>query len=199
MAETITIKNTNGHVLYEHTQDNNTIKATVEAAVKAGVDLSHVALYGADLNGINLSGIDLCLADFCNADLSCSNLREANLNSAILANADLHNADLRNANLYKTNLKGVNCRSANIRGANLYDWGELVDGGYLTIGPIGSRDGDVVFWHTDKGIYVMCGCFSGSLDEFVAKVKKTHKDNIHTQNYLAAVEFVKGKFERDNF
>jgi hypothetical protein len=62
-------------------------------------------------------------------------------------------------------------------------------------GPLGSRSGYTTFFHTDKGIFVRCGCFRGTLDEFVAKVKETHNDNEHARNYLAIVEFVKQKYQ----
>ena len=83
-------------------------------------------------------------------------------------------------------------QDADLGGADLGDWGKLQD--IIIIGPIGSRKAYTTCYKTDKGIYVKCGCFSGTLDEFVAKVKKTHNDNTHERDYLALVEFVKIKF-----
>ena len=64
----------------------------------------------------------------------------------------------------------------------------------LMVGPIGSRDGYTAIYHTDKGVFVSCGCFRGTLDEFAKKVEQTHGDNRHTRDYKALIEFAKVKF-----
>ena len=71
---TIQIKSIFGKVLFEYTKLNNTVKDTLEVAVK---------------NNANLS----------NANLSNADLRYAYLSNAYLSNADLRYADLSNANL----------------------------------------------------------------------------------------------------
>ena len=65
---------------------------------------------------------------------------------------------------------------------------------YITIGPIGSRDDITTFINTDEGIYVNCGCFSDTIEEFRNEVIKKHRDNRHAKDYLAAIEFVTKKF-----
>ena len=45
-----------GSVLFEHEAENNTIKLTLEAAVKAGANLAGAYLDGANLAGANLAG-----------------------------------------------------------------------------------------------------------------------------------------------
>jgi len=62
---------------------------------------------------------------------------------------------------------------------------------YLTIGPIGSRESFTTFYWTENGISVSCGCFTGKLDEFAAKVDETHGDNRYGKAYKAAIEAVK--------
>ena len=64
---------------------------------------------------------------------------------------------------------------------------------YITIGPIGSRNDHTTFYLSkDMTIYVKCGCFSGSIDEFKDKVNETHKDNDKYRNdYLSVIEVVK--------
>ena len=130
MKTKIKIKSIFGNVLFEHEKENNTIKDTLEEAVKIGA-----------------------------------------------------------------NLVGANLDGAYLRGANLVDWGKIQSvGDILVIGNIGSRNGTTTIFHTDKGIFVQCGCFKGSLDEFIAKVKETHEGNKHEKDYLAIVEFAKVKF-----
>ena len=91
-------------VLFEFEADENSLKLTLEAAIKTGADLR-----GADLRGANLYG----------ADLRGANLYGANLDGANLYGANLYGADLRGANLYGANLDGADLDGADLRGANL--------------------------------------------------------------------------------
>ena len=94
------------------------------------------------------------------------------------------------------NLRGADLRGADLRGADLDEWGKLQSlSDIIIVGAIGSRNGYTTIFHTDKGVFVMCGCFKGTLDEFEAKVKETHKGNKHERDYLALIQFAKVKFE----
>ncbi len=54
---------------------------------------------------------------------------------------------------------------------------------------------DTTFFKTKDGeIFVVCGCFRGTLEEFVRRVKETHKDNKFAKEYFAMIELVKIKF-----
>ena len=134
----IEIKTMWGDIIFTHEKENNTVKDTLQEAVKSGADLRGADLRGADLRGADLRGADL-------------------------GGADLGGADLCGANLYGADLRGANLYGADLR--------------------------------ADKGIFVRCGCFRGTLEEFVAKVKETHNDNEHARNYLAIAEFVKQKYQ----
>lgn len=68
----IQIKSIFGEVLFEYEKENNTIKDTVEEAVRQNVNL-----YGANLNGANLGGANLY-----GARLGGASLYGANLNGA---------------------------------------------------------------------------------------------------------------------
>lgn len=60
----------------------------------------------------------------------------------------------------------------------------------------GSENRDITFFKTKDGnIFVVCGCFRGTLEEFVEKVKDTHKDDKFAKEYFAMVELVKIKFD----
>lgn len=66
----------------------------------------------------------------------------------------------------------------------------------ITIGAIGSRDDTTTFYRgTDGGIYVSCGCFSGSIDDFSAEVKQVHAGTKHERTYLVAIELAKAQIE----
>ena len=157
MKTTIKIESIFGKLLFEHEAEDNTIKKTLEEAVKSGANLGGANLGGAYLGGANLGG-------------------------AYLGGADLRGAYLRGADL----------RGAYLRG----EWGKLGSASdVLIVGPIGSRNGYTTIYHTDKGVFVTCGCFRGTLDEFAKKVEETHGDNKHARDYKALVEFAKVKFE----
>lgn len=63
---------------------------------------------------------------------------------------------------------------------------------FIVIGPIGSRNGFTTFYkNKNENICVRCGCFSGTVDEFLAAVQKTHGDNRFGQEYRIAAELAK--------
>ena len=107
----IQIKSMFGKVLFELEKENNTIKYTLEQAIKKRANLINANLEGANLEDANLE----------DANLRGANLRNANLYNANLYNANLINATLRGANLYNANLEGAYLRGANLEGANLYN------------------------------------------------------------------------------
>ena len=107
----IQIKSVLGEVLFELEKENNTIKETLEQAVKEYANLEDANLRNANLRNANLR----------NANLINANLRNANLEYANLRNANLRNANLRNANLEYANLRNANLRNANLINANLED------------------------------------------------------------------------------
>ena len=110
---------------------------------------------------------------------------------AIKGDADLSDADLSGAYL-----SGADLRDAYLRGDYLREWGKLQSNSdVLIVGAIGSRNGYTTIFHTDKGVFVQCGCFKGTLDEFELKVKETHHGNNHERDYLALIQFAKAKFE----
>ena len=122
---TIEIKDINGVVLFSHTIENNSIKITVEEAVKKnvnlfGADLNRVNFKGANLEGANLKGANLYWADLKGANLKCAELRYANLEGANLEGANLKGANLKCAELRYANLEGANLEGANLKGANFY-------------------------------------------------------------------------------
>ena len=66
----------------------------------------------------------------------------------------------------------------------------------LTIGPIGSREDTTTFFRTKENIIkVVCGCFYGTIDEFLAKVELTHGDNKYGQVYRISAELAKAQIE----
>ena len=110
----IEIKNRfNDSVLFSHDCEENSLKITLEMAIKAS------------------------------ADLRCANLRSADLRSANLRSANLSSADLRSANLSSAYLRYANLSSADLLGEKIKQlplqfyglvWDVLVTDGFMTIG-----------------------------------------------------------------
>ena len=69
---------------------------------------------------------------------------------------------------------------------------------YLYIYSIGSLDDSVTFYRLkDGGVGVSCGCFTGTLNDFIEAVAEEHGDNQHGKEYMAAVELAKVRFGVD--
>ena len=168
MEVKIEIQSIFGNVLFDFSKENNTIKDAIIEAVKRGAYLGGANLGGADLRGAYLRG------------------------------ADLGGADLGGANLGGAYLGGANLRGADLGSANLGGAGKITSvDDILLIGPIGSRADYTHIYRTDKGVYVKCGCFFGTVDEFASKVKDTHGDNKFANQYLKVIDFVNKYFEKD--
>ena len=113
----IEIKNRwTGNVLFEFEKENNSLKDTLQEAVRQKADLRGAYLSGADLRGAYLSDADLR-----GAYLSDADLRGADLSDAYLSDADLSDADLRGADLSGADLRGADLSGADLRGAYLSD------------------------------------------------------------------------------
>ena len=89
MLVKIQIKSIFGKVLFELEKENNTIRETLEEAVRVDADLRGANLGSADLGGANLRDADLGGADLVGANLRGANLRDADLGGANLGSANL--------------------------------------------------------------------------------------------------------------
>ena len=59
----------------------------------------------------------------------------------------------------------------------------------------GSREvSKTYFFNLEQGVYVRCGCFSGTLSEFREKVRETHGTDGLAGEYLAIGDLVERKF-----
>ena len=118
---------------------------------------------------------------------------------AVKRGANLGGANLRGADLGGADLGGAYLRGADLRGANLGGAGKInsVDD-LLIVGPLGSRSAYTQIYRTDKGVYVKCGCFFGTIEEFAGKVQKTHAGNKYERDYSALIEYAKIRFANNN-
>ena len=78
------------------------------------------------------------------------------------------------------------------------EFGQFVS--MLSAGGFGSQGRTTYFFLLPDGrICVRCGCFGGTLDEWAAKVKKTHGDSYIARAYLLLIPAVKTQFEMGGF
>ena len=115
------------------------------------------------------------------------NLINANLFNADLINANLTDADLRNANLFNADLRNANLHRSALRSADLCN--ADLPCRIIQIGPIGSRKSQTVYDATHDAI--RCGCFTGTIDEFAAKVAEEHGETRHWKEYNAMIVFLR--------
>lgn len=115
--------------------------------------------------------------------------RRANLSGADLRGADLSGADLSRANLGCAYLSGADLRCANLSGADLR--GATFDDRIFCLDRIGSVKRRTTY-NATKDI-VWCGCFKGTFEEWVAKIRETYpnKNAIYRKEYEAAIAFFK--------
>ena len=146
-----------GEVIFSHECEDNTIKKTVEQAIKQAVRLDYADLIDADLSYANLRWGSLIKAKLDGANLSYANLENAELFKAGLYNANLSNtylknADLRNAWMIHTNLKDADLREAILDCANLDD----ADLSNAKIDyPMLIPDGEFIAWKKVNGKYII--------------------------------------------
>jgi len=112
-----------------------------------------------------------------------ADLRSANLRNADLSNADLSGANLRNANLRNSDLSSADLSSADLSSADL-------DKRYISIIGAGSDKRLTTYCFEDN--IVWCGCFTGTIEKFEAKVKETHENNPqYLKEYLGFINYLK--------
>jgi len=163
--------------------------ANLGGAYLGGANLGGANLRGADLRDANLGDADLGGANLGGADLGGANLGGADLGGANLGGADLRGADLRGADLRGANLRGADLRGANLGDANLRGADLRGADHVFSFAGIGSARRNTTYWlEADK---VWCGCFSGTLAEFVLQVEETHAEHPKfLAEYRAGISFL---------
>ena len=116
----IQIKSIFGEVLFEYEKEHNTIKDTVEEAVRQKASLYRANLDGASLDGASLNGASLDGASLYRASLNGASLNGASLDGANLDRANLDGASLDGASLNGASLDGASLYRASLNGASLY-------------------------------------------------------------------------------
>ena len=189
MKTKIEIKDIFSNVLFTYECEDNSVKKTVEEAVKQDVSLCMADLRDADLHGANLYCANLRGANLRDADLHGADLRGADLRDANLHGANLRGADLRGADLYYANLHGANLHGADLCGANLHGAKNIP---FIPIAC--PSDGSFIGWKKIKGCLVKllipedakrssattnkCRCDKAKVLEIIDLTTNEHLDDI---------------------
>jgi uncharacterized protein YjbI with pentapeptide repeats len=88
-------------------------------------------------------------------------------------------------------LGGADLGGADLGGAYLGGKKLIGQRPIFQIDRIGSRSDYFISYTTEAGIMLKAGCFTGTIEEFEAKLKDEHGDNHHAQEYRAALELIK--------
>ena len=96
-------------VIFSYEKENNTIKDTVEEAIRVYTNLEY-----ANLKCANLEGVSLEYANLEGANLEYANLKCANLEGASLGDVNLKCANLEGANLDYSQLD-LSCKSLKMK------------------------------------------------------------------------------------
>ena len=128
----IQIKSVSGKVLFELEKENNTIKETLEQAVKENANLEYANLEYANLGYANLEY----------ANLGYANLEYASLNNANLTSASLNNANLNFANNKETAILPIFCK-----------WSYGIKGDLIKIGCVEKTIEQWDLWFDSEKVY----------------------------------------------
>ena len=62
------------------------------------------------------------------------------------------------------------------------------------MGPLGSRAAMLTGYRHRDSIWIVTGCFIGSIEDFETKVRSVHGNNRHGAEYAAAITYLRAKF-----
>ena len=219
--KTIEIKDVNGVVLFVHTVKYNSIKITVEEAVKKNVNLFEANLTNAKLKGVNFEGANLEGADLEGADLTGANfegayLKGADLNCVNFEGANLEGANLEGANLDGTYFFDADLKNANFKGAN-FKWASLDGAKNIPYIPLSCpSEGAFVAWKKVDGKYLVkiqipedarrlsgttrkCRCNKAMVLDITSLDGETHFDEVVNNNYKKTIYKVGEMVYPDSF
>ena len=152
-------------------------KLAFTAAVTAGQKFDEADLSGKDFSGIE---VDCKNSSFDNSRFYNSRFDNSRFDNSRFDNSRFYNSSFDNSRFY-------NSRFADKKITGLRP--------FFFVGPLGSDQRQLMAVSTEKGIHLATGCFSGSIDDFRAALKKKHGKNEHGKEYEAALELIELHFK----
>ena len=125
-------------------------------------------------------------------EIEAGNIKEA-VEKAVKDGASLDGASLRHASLDGASLDGASLRHASLVGAKHNSKELWKTRPVLQLGCCGSvgRSTLVMFYADKSEPMIYCGCFSGTIEEFEAKIHKQHGGTFHEYEYMAMADHIK--------
>jgi uncharacterized protein YjbI with pentapeptide repeats len=102
-------------------------------------------------------------------------------------------ANLRGADLRAANLRGANLRAANRQGHTLIDAPILFCGGF---GSSGRTTMAFCIAKSEGSLWIECGCWSGTIAEFRARIVKAHQGGTIAKEYLLMCDLLEARRAR---
>lgn len=129
-------------------------------------------------------------SNFINSFIKDSKFLSCSLDNALFYHADIINSEFQ-SRMWGTNFIGTLFDNVNYNNNIIKSTHDVV-----CIGNIGSRHSCTTVFKTNNGIFVLCGCFFGTLEEFKMRVLIEHKNNSqYKKEYLDMIDYVQKKFK----
>lgn len=172
-----------------------------------GVDFSGTNFEGANFGNSNFEGIaagpskfnatNFCYANFTNANFAnscftCVSFISAYFRNAIFRNANFKDANFNSANFKYSRFMDVEFDNAIFDGIQLkHTITEGLLGFQVVSCQLNSSEQNRIVQYWPKLDIVTTGCFSGTMEELKAAIKKTHKNNPEIRKkYNLALEYI---------
>ena len=174
----------------------NLSEANFEGSIFSNIKISNSSLYCANLNYTTIINSYFYDTSFYRARFIISKIKNSifekcNLFRTVFWEASLVNSQFECEHLQDINFAATLFQNVNYRGNIIKDTHNVA-----YIGNIGSRHSCTTVFNTNKGIFVSCGCFFGTLKEFKERVLITHKDNPkYKKEYLDMINYVQKRFK----
>jgi uncharacterized protein YjbI with pentapeptide repeats len=186
-------------------------KLAFVAAVKAGQEFKEADLTEKDFSGIKLTGgvfynSSFDNSSFYNSSFDNSRFYNSSFDNSSFYNSSFDNSSFDNSSFYNSSFDNSsfdNSRLDNSSFDNSSFYNSSFDGlkisktprPFLFISPLGADQHQLMAVSTVKGIRLKTGCFSGSVPEFIAALKKKHGDNDVAKEYQAALALIELHFK----
>lgn len=154
MKNTIYIQSAkNGKDIFSYTCENNTMRKTIEEAVKQGISLKNAYLSHCDLSNLVLNNVNLSHADLSFCNLQNIKLTNVDLQRSTLLYSDLSNGILDNVNLSYAVLANTICSMATFERVNFYysncHYASMADSKFIDVKGVNDqcpKEGSFIGW-----------------------------------------------------
>ena len=172
-------------------------KVAFTAAIKAGIEFRWIDLKGKDFSWLTIKGglLFQCLFDsgtkFYGTTFYGTKFYGTKFDGTTFYGTTFYGTTFYGTKFYGTKFDGTKFQKSTFNGKKIVECERPI----FLIHPLGSDQHTLLAINTDKGIHIQTGCFNGSVDEFNAALKKKHGDNLHAQEYTAAIKLVELHFK----